>query len=757
MNFSLSSRLHHIRLQSLTAKLLLPIVGLMLASLLASTVAFGLGTLYTRNRLITQQLQQDQNRVIRVLNARSELVSSAAAILAANPDVLSALSTKNEANLGAIDSRAVLVRNRFGLDLIQVYDSEGVAWTNLVLAELYQVSSLLREVPENALTVVAVNEHLLLLKREAIQNGKGTIITGIDLGSELKRIASDQRLLSDPYLRFDEATTGNLNSKPPFSEGTIVSQETLLRLGDAVLILIVQRNTAEIIQVTQSGLVVMIASLLATTVLLIFASSRLTLWIVTPIRDLASISQSVAIEHQFDNLAPLNSFTNFLRIGEDDELGQLTQAFNSMLVELRDLTQDLETKVEARTVQLQAASAVARTTNSSLELDTVLQATVEMLCECFNFYFAGVFLLVPEKSSAVLRAATRRVGDLFDGNNYLALPLKQVSHITTAIHTVKPVIIQDVQDSSAYLPHRYLPDTRSEAVLPLVHAGTVLGVLDIQAVQVDAFSPDLLDTFATLSNQIAVGIQNAKTFQQQREIARRLAEIDHLKSQFLATVSHELRTPLNAILGFSRILLQGVDGPLNTIQEQDLGAIHTSGERLLKLITDMLDISEIEAGKMELSLKSVDLRSELIGMNGQVEEWIGKKYIRLQFELPEQIPPLMADPIRLRQVLANLLSNAVKFTPSGTITVQATYNVQWVIISVKDTGIGIAPADMDKLFKPFSQVDSSITRRFEGTGLGLSISRYLIELHGGKIWAESEPGAGATFSFVLPLKNQFKG
>ncbi len=748
----LSSLKNRLRLRSLNAKLLFPITVLMLASLLTSTLAFGLGTLLTRNQLLNQQIEQDQIQISQSLAGRVDIVRSAAGILAADPDLIQALQSKTEANLAVIDKRAVLVRSRFQLDLIQVYSPSGEAWANLVLAELYRVSSLLDKIPTNTTTVVAVDGNLLLLSRSSIPNGGGVIITGIDLGSELARIASDQRLVADLFVRFANIEESSLPAGDVLDEKAAISRERPLQLGDSMASLVVRRRTAEITQVTQTGLLVMIASSLLTTGLLLALASRITPAMIEPIRELARIAQAVAIYHEFDVIQPVNSPKSLLNIGVDDEIGQLTTAFSSMLIELRDLTHSLEQKVAARTLQLAAASAVARTANSSLEMETVLQTTVDMICQQFGFYFAGVFIVEPDKSSAVLRAATGQVGDIFDDNTYLSLPLNRVSHVTNTIQTGQAIITQDISLSKTYLPHPMLPNTRAEAVFPLVHAGNVIGALDIQAASTQVFTTDLLETFTTLSAQVAVAIQNAQLFRQQREIASRLAEIDHLKSQFLSTVTHELRTPLNAIIGFSKVLIKGLDGPLNEVQGRDLNAIYESGQNLLSMIDDILDFSRIEAGQMSLNIQPVDLRREIIGMTGQIEEWIGDKPIRLELDISTHMPSIQGDVARLRQVLRNLLSNAVKFTRSGCVSISAIYNPQWVVINIKDTGIGIAPDDIDKLFRPFSQVDGSSSRRYDGTGLGLSIARYLIELHGGKIWAESTLGAGSTFSFVLPIK-----
>jgi CheY-like chemotaxis protein len=229
-----------------------------------------------------------------------------------------------------------------------------------------------------------------------------------------------------------------------------------------------------------------------------------------------------------------------------------------------------------------------------------------------------------------------------------------------------------------------------------------------------------------------------------------------MKSQFLANMSHELRTPLNSIIGFSRVILKGIDGPTTELQQQDLTAINSAGQHLLNLINDILDISKIEAGKMELAFQDNVSIHDVI--NGAMSYAIGltkDKPIELERAIAPDLPLIRADATRVRQVLINFLQNAVKFAEEGTITVKANLQADpngrpEILVSVMDTGIGISLEDQKKLFQPFSQVDASATRKTGGSGLGLSISRLLIEMHGGRVGVISDTGKGSTFYFTLP-------
>lgn len=232
-----------------------------------------------------------------------------------------------------------------------------------------------------------------------------------------------------------------------------------------------------------------------------------------------------------------------------------------------------------------------------------------------------------------------------------------------------------------------------------------------------------------------------------------LEKANRLKSEFLATMSHELRTPLNAIIGFAEVLRDEVIGLLNKEQKECLDDIHSSGQHLLSMINNILDFSKIEAGKFELRYEEFSLEEAIGEVLNAVFEFSCKKGIGIHTQFHPDIPTIIADKVKFKQIMFNLLSNAVKFTPeNGRVTINAGLVEQYVQIGVSDTGIGIKSEDIDKLFKPFLQLDSSYSRRYEGTGLGLILTKHLVELHGGKIWVESEYGKGSTFTFTLPLK-----
>jgi len=301
-------------------------------------------------------------------------------------------------------------------------------------------------------------------------------------------------------------------------------------------------------------------------------------------------------------------------------------------------------------------------------------------------------------------------------------------------------------------PGGVLPSPRAALAAPLTLRGEVIGALGLyEAEQEREWSEDDIALVETVSTQVAQAIENARLFEEIRHTAERLRELDQLKSQFLANMSHELRTPLNSIIGFSRVILKGIDGPLTDTQRTDLQAIYDSGQHLLGLITDILDLSKIEAGKMELTLESVDLHEIIRGVMSTAIALVKDKPIELQQSIAPVLPAVRGDARRIRQVFINLISNAAKFTEHGFIRLAAEVTPVEAVISVSDSGIGIPPEKLKRIFEPFTQVDASTTRRAGGTGLGLSISKHFVELHGGRIWAESTPGEGSTFYFTLPI------
>ena len=292
-------------------------------------------------------------------------------------------------------------------------------------------------------------------------------------------------------------------------------------------------------------------------------------------------------------------------------------------------------------------------------------------------------------------------------------------------------------------------------VSPLGDKDDLLGVVWLPF-RKDQYVPEsLLPTLTALCDQAALAV---RTIQYNEELARKneeLTHLDELKSDFMATMSHELRTPLTSIIGYSDMMLAGMTGELNEKQTNFAESILQSGETLLGLINDILDLTKIEAGRLELNYEAVDLRAALLGVLPVVKPRAQDKRIRISTFLPTDLPPVWADPGKLNQILLNLLTNGVKYThENGSVSVEARPQGELVEIWVTDTGIGISKEDQERVFQRFTQVDSSATRTQGGTGLGLAITRELVELHGGTLRVQSKLGKGSSFIFTMPISQK---
>ena len=414
-----------------------------------------------------------------------------------------------------------------------------------------------------------------------------------------------------------------------------------------------------------------------------------------------------------------------------------------------------EEALRRRNEYLAASSEIGRLVTSTLELRAIFSRAVNLILERFGFYHASIFIVEETGFNAILQEATGSVGEKLKERKH-SLAVGSNSTVGKATGSGEVVVVNNTAFDSLHKYNPLLPDTKAEVAIPLRIGNRIIGALDIQSREVDAFSEDDISILQLLSDQIAVGIDNARSYNIAQQAVEEMREVDRLKSQFLANMSHELRTPLNSIIGFARVILKGIDGPITELQQQDLTAIFNSGQHLLGLINDILDLSRIEAGKMELAFDQVNMAELITSVMSTASGLIKDKPIELKREVADDLPLVRADAMRVRQVLINFLSNAAKFTDEGEIIVKAyvedsTKENPMVMVSVTDTGPGIAQEDQPKLFQPFSQVDASLTRKVGGSGLGLSICQHLIQMHGGKIGVHSSVGKGSTFYFSFPI------
>jgi signal transduction histidine kinase len=289
-------------------------------------------------------------------------------------------------------------------------------------------------------------------------------------------------------------------------------------------------------------------------------------------------------------------------------------------------------------------------------------------------------------------------------------------------------------------------------VVPLKVEAKLIGFLLVgEKLSGDIFDSQELEVLGVLANQAAISLENARLYQGLSQSNARLMEASRLKSQFLASMSHELRTPLNSVIGFSKVLLNRLDGDLNERQEAYVRSVHNSSTHLLELINTVLDFSRVEAGRIEMHPEPLDLHELVEECVESSAPLVRDRRLKIETDVALDLPPVHADRTKVRQILLNFLSNAIKFTQAGRIVVRLREEGSAVHVSVSDTGIGIRASDLGRLFEPFHRLDNRVSREAGGTGLGLAISKRFVELHGGRVWAESREGYGSTFHFTLPL------
>ena len=432
---------------------------------------------------------------------------------------------------------------------------------------------------------------------------------------------------------------------------------------------------------------------------------------------------------------------------------------------LRNAHASLEQRVEERTAELAALNRFGRVVGEHLLPEPVVREALDQVGLLVAPDLVGIFRREGEE---LIQVGTR--SSLPEG----AIGLDDVHRVGQCLCGLAAaesgsVFSLDIrEDARCTRTECKAAGLRSFAALPLKGAEGVIGVLGVASFEPRDFAAER--TFLeTLASQLGTAMENAFLYERLRQhagvleerVAERTSELavakeraedaDRLKSAFLATMSHELRTPLNSIIGFTGILLQELAGPLNPEQEKQLGMVQGSARHLLALINDVLDISKIEAGELDLAFDPFDMREAVESVAAIVAPMAEKAGLGLRVDLAPEVGRIVADRRRVEQILLNLASNAVKFTERGEVRVESEVRGNRVVTRVSDTGIGIKPEDMDKLFREFRQIDSGLSRNREGTGLGLAICEKLAALLGGEIRCESEWGKGSSFSLALPL------
>jgi len=521
----------------------------------------------------------------------------------------------------------------------------------------------------------------------------------------------------------------------------ILAVDTIV-MGEQVFTVVVEQTVSNALALARNTVIITIVLLLITSVIASLLGIFVVRKIIRPITDLAQIAQAMS----------LGDLSQRATITGDDEIGQLGISFNEMALQINTLVEELEDRILERTKLLQTSTEVSRQIITILELSELLQFVVNRLQTEFNFYHVHIYLVDEETNELIMMEGSGTVGQILKKNGHR---LKAGQGIVGLVVNQGHYVLSDnVNQTPNFFRNPLLPDTQSELAVPLRKGNIILGVLDVQSDEPNRFSAEDIALMQSVADQTAIAVDNAHLLEERQATILQLKEVDRAKSQFITMMSHELRTPLNAINGFAELLLLGLSGDLPEQAKNDVQLIHDNGQHLTDLIQDIIDISQIESGQIQITPQPIAPHPIINEVMEASTSLIKTKPIKLLVDLSDTLPPIQADQLRLKQILLNLVSNAIKFTADGQITITAvTDNNKFCRFSIIDTGIGIPPDKKIKIFEKFQQADMSDSRQYGGSGLGLSICQELVRLHGGQIGVDSEEGIGSTFWFTIPLSN----
>ncbi|HEY5964151.1 MAG TPA: ATP-binding protein, partial [Xanthobacteraceae bacterium] len=435
-----------------------------------------------------------------------------------------------------------------------------------------------------------------------------------------------------------------------------------------------------------------------------------------------------------------------ISIKTGDELEALADQFNDMAGRLEESYADLENKVEQRTAELgqsvselRALGEVSQAVNSTLDLEQVLTTITQRAVQLSRTDAGAIYVFDEARQEFKLRATYGMSDEMI-----IALTDRHIgtgdAHIGPAATQRKPIQVADVTlEPAAPVNEINLREGyRALLIVPLLRPDHIVGALVVRRKAPGEFPQSTIDLLETFADQSVVAIQNANLFHEIEEKGKQLAIASQHKSQFLANMSHELRTPLNAILGYTELILDSIYGEVPEKAQAVLKRVESNGRHLLGLINDVLDLSKIEAGQLTLSLTDYSMKDVLYNVFSAVEPLANDKKLGFKVEAQPDMPKGHGDERRLTQVVLNLVGNAIKFSDTGAVIIKASATNGTFTVAVQDNGPGISKADQAKIFEEFQQADNSATKKKGGTGLGLSISRRIVEMHGGRLWVESE-------------------
>ena len=747
--------------QLLAPSLLRALVGRTVAVAVGALLVLAAVALYESNDLVTKQFEDEANIVAAA--AHKDILDQANLMLR-QASLIAGLDTTRELtasrNRARIEASLLAQKSRLDVTFMNVADLDGVLIGG---GQDFEPGATLH--PELVIAAIAQSQQSWVLTDEA---GRGLVIRAIWVvrGSEQENIGYVElgSVLGDDYLKQINTKSdaqlalvwnGNVRaSTTPISEDTtfptVEQVDSAPRDVYAQDVKIGGQNYHGIFQVVRAQrgnppiLAVMlplagVESAQRTLLVILFVLAGGLIGLVTffayrsaavmtrPLQDLAAAAQQIEA----------GDLGVRIRQRSQHEIGTLERAFDTMARSLseRERAQQ-EYLAEVRTVN-EVADAVVGVTDRERIFAESLSRMVAL------FHADGASIVIREDAP----------GSPAGSGGRLIAPTTIGVDAETAVLLATRVLVNPVYDPNQ-IQHLHVPQSPLPHVahIPLSARGRAAGLLSAYFKAPREITDTEARALRTIARLVSVAKENADLVNELKDNNLQLERANRLKSEFLASVSHELRTPMNAIIGYTKLMLDGLDGDLTEQQTADLERVVQAADNLLGLINGLLDLAKIEAGKMELNAEEVDIPLVIDDVIELMRAGADSKSLSLRAEVASTLPTAWADRARIRQVLVNLVANAVKFTEHGGVTVRATIVDGWITIAVVDTGVGIPPEAQTYIFDEFRQVDASTTRRYGGTGLGLAISKRLIALHGGRIWVESTIGVGSTFLFTLPVR-----